>query len=491
MVTSAGGPTSTAAVSARALETPLPPPASYNALILVVSLIQLVMTSDFGTLSVILPSIGRSLAVSPSTLTWVAAANAVTYAGFLILGGRLADLFGQKRCCILGMVLFGAGAALCASAGITPVLIGARALQGIGAAIAAPASFSLLNTALPEGPIRSRGYGVFSAVQGAALILGSALGGGMTTLFGWRSAFLMVLPVVALAVALTWRFVPSSPPSGAGRKVDVAGAILVTLGAGLLVSSLSVMGKYGWTSPQALATCVAAAAVFAVFFLLEARLSHPLMPPSLFRHPNVLGANLATLLIMAAASAVFFLPNIYMQRVLNFTALQSGLGVMPQALTVIATGRLVAYSMERFSYRRILIQSSILLIAGLLLFSRISAQGGYFINVLPALVLCACGSIMSTIVLTGAATTSVPSSEQGVASALAFTTQQIGLALGVSLALTIVGASQAHGATLVESIHYGFFAAVALTLAGLVGVVAFIRGARDRCLRRKERDLIA
>jgi EmrB/QacA subfamily drug resistance transporter len=447
------------------------PSASYNGLIAFICIAQLVMTNDTAVLSVILPSIARAFPSDTATVTWVAAANALTFASLLMLGGRLADLFGRKTCCLVGLALFGLGVAASASAPSAGMLIAARCLQGLGSAILAPANFSLLNTVLPAGPVRHRAFGIFGATQGFALIIGFVLGGGATSLFGWRTAFLVILPVVALAAALAWRYVPAAAAARTKQPVDVVGALLVVIGTGLLVLSFSTAGKSGWLSSGALAMLAAAVCAFGAFAFVESKTKAPLLPLSLFRVPNVAGANLAILCVMGASGGFFLLPNIYMQQVLHFSAARAGVAIIPQAVVGMATGRLVTFTMGRLSLRHISMIGMATFLLGLLGFLRLSANGDYFTDVLPPLVICAGGSILCAVVLAAAATADVPEARQGVASGLAFTTQQIGLGLGISIILTIVGSSHARGESLVASLHHGFFAAGVIAAVGLLAVI--------------------
>jgi MFS family permease len=451
------------------------PAGGYAGLIFVVCLAQVMMTADYASLGVMTPTIGRDLALGPETLTWVAAANGLTFASFLILGGRLADLYGRRLCCLTGLALFGLGSILAGFATGAGLLIAGRVVQGLALAVLAPANFALLNAVLPEGRVRNRAFGWFSAAQGAALILGFAVGGALTTALGWRSVFLAEAPLAAVTLALAWRFVPREPMAPGDRRLDVIGAVLVTAGAGLLVASPTLIGKYGWTSAMGLAPVAAGLATFALFFLVEARTPNALTPPSLLRAPNLLGANLAMLFLLAAGAAIFFLPNLYMQQVLHYSAMQSGLGMLPQAATVIAIGPVVTLCMNRLSVRTNLIIGPVILIAGMLLFSRASEHGGYFVNVLPALAISAAGGFLATMMLMIAATQGAQPAQHSVASAFAFMTQQLGMALGVSIALTIVAAGQAHGEAAIVAVRYGFFAAAAVAAVGLAVVLALIR----------------
>jgi MFS family permease len=447
----------------------------YWGLILVVSAVQLLTTSDFASLAVMTPSIGRSLALSPETLTWVAASNTLAFASLLIVGGRLADMFGRRACCLFGLALFALGALLSGWAPNVGVLVCGRVLQGISCAVLSPANFSLLNTELPEGPIRNRAFGVFSVAQGLALIVGYAVGGGLTTAFGWRSVYLLAAVFAATILIFAFRHIPRTPPAPGERRIDLIGAALVTLGAGLFVAAPPLLGRYGWASAPFAGAVGGGILALVLLFLVETRMTEPLISPALFKIPNVVGANLAMLCALAAGGALFFLPNLYMQQALHFSAMQSGLGMLPQAAVAIGSGAIVTFLMNRFSIRLNLMVGPATLVIGLLLFALAANGGGYLTSVLPPLLVAACGSFLAVMIMMIGATASAPDELQGAASALAFTTMQIGMALGVSIALTIVAAGHAHGEAASLAVRHGYLAAAALAAAGLGLIMLLIK----------------
>jgi hypothetical protein len=421
--------------------------------------------------SVALPSMARDLRVAPATLSFVVATSTLVYAGFLILGGRLADSYGQGRCCIAGLLLYATGAVAVATAGDVAVLIGARAVQGFGCAMLSPASFSMLNTDLPEGPVRHRGYGMFTTSSGAALVLGSAIGGVVTTALGWRTAFLLNVPFAALAVFIGMRFVPLGTTSRQRRRLDVPGAALVTLAAAAFVWGLSSLSRPGAALLGA-AVLAAGTVAFAAFYRLERRTRHPLVPPELFRSRGLVAASAAMVCAFAAAAGVFLLPNLYMQRVLSYSAAASGAGMLPQAVAGILVGRLVTLALARFPIRRNVAYGFVCFAGSLALFALCSLlfpHGGYFETILPGLSLCGFSALFTIMMLMRAATLEVERQLQGVASAVAMAVQQIGLALGISLLLGVTAWSEARGISVAVSLRYAFSvaAAIAATGAGL------------------------
>ncbi|HTT83173.1 MAG TPA: MFS transporter [Rhizomicrobium sp.] len=451
------------------------PPGFYAGVIALIALGQVIFGTDFCAVSVALSSIAGDLHVAPALMSWVVAIYSLTYAGFLVLGGRTADSYGRRRFCLLGLYLFGAGTLIAAAAANVWMLIAGRALEGLGSAFFIPTSFSLINVLLPDGPIRHRAFAVFSATQGLAMMLGLCGGGLLTTQIGWRAAFLITVPLVVAAIILSWRFIPPFEKPEKAASLDIGGAILITLGVGVLLTSLSVMGEFGWLSSQGLETLAAACGLLLVFFVVESRVRKPLVPLSVFRHPNLLGADVASIGAMATTGGVFVLLNLFMQRELHFSAMLSGLGMLPYALAVMAAGRLVGHGMARFPLRQCILVGFVVFIVGVILFSMISPGGSYALYIAPAMIIAGLGSTVATVLLMALSTAAVPSERQGVATGVLITFQQIGMALGVSLALTVMSANLKQGAPLVQSLHGGFLAATGMAVFGFLSALLFTR----------------
>jgi MFS family permease len=452
--------------------------ARYASIVTFVSLSSVIIAGDFSLLSVALPSIGSGLRASPDTLSMIAATSTLVFASCLVLGGRLADLFGQVRCSTIGLALYVVGALLSASAISAVMLIGGRALQGVGCALLSPASFSLLNTALPAGPIRNRGYGVYAASQGAALIIGSGAGGLVTTLLGWRAAFLVNIPIAVASIVLALRTLPLEPPEARRRSVDVAGAALVALGGALLLWSLSIMGRRGLLSIEGLMAFAGGLAAFSVLYWRAKSLPDPLIPASLFRAPNVISSCIAMICVMAASAGMFIVPNLYMQRILGLSAAQSGFGMIPQALAAMLTGRLIITLLARYSLRTNILLGISIFLAGLLLFPGLwllFPAGGYLGTVLPPLLLCALGSLLPTMALMAGITLAVPPNLQGVGSAAAMMCQQMGLTLGITLVLTVAASTEQHGVPPGTSLGCAFLAAAAVAALGMFCILLFTK----------------
>ena len=345
----------------------------YRLVIFLVGLTQLIITADFSIVAVALPSIGRQLRIAPESLSWVISAAALTGGGFLILAGRAADILGQRLCLLIGLTLFAAGSVGASLSPDLPVLIVARALEGIGVAILGPANFSLINTLVPDGAPRRQAMGVFGVMQGLSLIIGLMIGGFLTTHLGWRAVFLLNPPIAVLALAIVLRAVPAPMPHAAqDRSIDWLGAGLIVVGMAMILLAVSMMGREGWTASRPLGLLGGGVVAFVLFFLAEGRARAPLAPLSMFGRRNFTTANLILLLHLAGVGGVFVLLNVYMQSGLKMSAMRSGLGMMPYAAAVMLSGRLVVPLMGRFSHRTIVYGAFGLYASGLGLLAALS-----------------------------------------------------------------------------------------------------------------------
>jgi DHA2 family methylenomycin A resistance protein-like MFS transporter len=461
-----------------ALSSALPGVRSRLALItLLMGLSQLVITSDFSLVSVALPTMGRDLAVSPSLLSWVVSANATVLAGFLIIGGRLTDALGHRRALGIGFVLFATGSLLAAlSPGIWP-LIAARALQGLGAALVSPASFSLINAYLPEGPARHRALGVFAVMQGLSVIIGLVVGGLITTELGWRAVFFLNLPIVAAGLALSWAVLPRTPPATGGRALDdVGGALLIALSAGLLLAALSNLGAHGLASHLGLGLLTAAAAGFAAFALLEERHPSPLIAPALLGTPNLRGGALAVMGLIAGFGGLFVMLSLYLQNGLHVSAAATGVSMTPVAVATMVAGPCAPVFMRRWSLRTVAIGGLALEFAALLALVLVAPSGLYLAGVAPLIFAAVFGSTTAFMALMGLALAKVTADRQGAATGLIFTGQHLGLPLGVVVTLAVLQAlppSAGEGA--LAAYGRAFLVPAALVALGLIAVTLMTR----------------
>jgi len=409
-------------------------PKEHGQVTLLIGLSQLIVTTDFSIVGVALPSIGRELAVAADLLSWVVAATSLALAGFLIPSGRAADMFGQRRCIELGAALFAAASLLCALAPGIGWLIAARAVLGFGAAILAPASLSLLNT-LPEGPVRNRALGLLGTMQGFSLAIGLVIGGAVTNAFGWRAIFLVNLPPILLIIVLARRVIPAVTVRSVKQALDVPGAVLVGLGPSSVLASISMLNRRGWDYAPGLMMLAAATATLALFFFVERRVKAPLLPPRLFTFRNVVGGNLATLLLMGAIAGMFVLMSLLVQQRYGLTALSGGLAMMLYAAAVAFGGKVVSLGMTRATLKTNALGGIVLQIVAFALLCGAVPSVNYVAGVMPGMICGGIGNAIAFVALMAVATEAVPRQEQGVASGALLAAQQLGVAIGVAIVL--------------------------------------------------------
>jgi MFS family permease len=449
---------------------------SYALVIALIALVQLINTADFMLVSVAMPSIGRDLNVSNSVVGWVVSINALTYAGFVMLGGRLSDLLGQRRCTVFGLGLFCLGSLLAAVSVNIGTLLGARAFQGIGNGIMCPATFAMLNTVLPAGPIRNRGYAVYGITQGVSTLVGAGLGGILTTEFGWRSVFLLTFPLTAASIAIAVFAVPKGVAAGIRRSIDYWGAVLVTLSTTLIVFGLSSLHRPGWsTAIDGAGSLAAGFAACGLFVFVESRLSDPLVPLKLFRFPNISGPNIAIGCGVAGTTGLMVLVNLYMQRVLQFSAMTTGFGIIPFAIGGMAGGQCLAITLSRFSLRANVLGGFGLYLVGIAFFATLSADDGYPAHLAPGLFLAGFGSVAGLLACMKLATSGTPDDYQGAAAGVVYVSQKFGRAIGTSTVLAVLTASQAAGTEITAAYRASFLVPAGLLCVGLIAVAAFAR----------------
>ncbi len=442
------------------------------------------ITTDFYIMSLVLPSIGKDLGLSQVMLSWVVAAQGVFFAGFMVLAGRLADILGQRRAMLIGLATFAAGAIAAALAPGVWTLIVARSVQGLGAAILAPSAFSLITTLLPEGSVRHRALGVFSLTQGLSVFAGLLVAGAVVGKFGWRSAFVMNLPLMILAFALTLRIVPKGPIGKTGQALDVWGAVFITLSTALFLSALTVLGRYGWTNPIGLGLLAGAIAGVAVFVAVERKAEAPLAPLDLVRRPSVIGGCLSGAGLIAAGGGIMVLTNVYMQVELKYSPLQAGTAMLPYAAGILLAGPATPVLMGRLSSNAMIVGCIAIAILGIGILSFVDPLRGYFLTIGPGLLLAAFGAITAWAGIMNWATRDVPPDQQGVTSGMLMMFQQVGVPLGAAVLLSIVGGRRT-GAPNVgpEVYNYAYLCAAGFAAAGLLAAVVFMRVAARPALR--------
>jgi EmrB/QacA subfamily drug resistance transporter len=424
----------------------------------------LMIVLDATIVNVALPSIRTDLGFSEASLAWVVNAYLLTFGGFLLLGGRLGDLFGHRRLFVLGISLFTLASLACGLAGSQGVLVAARAVQGLGGAIVAAVALSLLMTLFTEPAERAKAMGVFGFVVSGGGTAGVLAGGVLTDTLDWHWIFLVNLPIGVVVLGLSLLLLPGERARAAGGRLDVAGAVTVTASLMLAVYAIVNGNKDGWSSGQTLGLLAAAAALFAVFLAIEARVQSPLMPLGLFRMRNLAAANGLAVLMSGAMFAWFFLSALYLQRVLGYSPLQVGLAFLPATLTLGAFSLgLSAKLVLRFGIKRPLVGGLLLFTVGLALFARAPADGNYVVDVLPSMVLLGLGGGMAFNPLLLAAMSGVASTEAGLASGVVNTTQMMGGALGLavlaSLAASRTDSALASGRDELVALNTGYHAA--------------------------------
>jgi len=433
----------------------------------VLCLASLMIVLDATIVNVALPSIREDLGFSQTSLAWVVNAYLLTYGGCLLLGGRLGDLFGHRRLFLIGISLFTLASLACGVATSQAFLIAARSVQGVGGAIASAVSLSLMMTLFTEPADRAKAMGVFGFVAAGGGSIGVTLGGILTDSLDWHWIFLVNFPIGIAVVALSLKLLPAARIEGAAVKLDVAGAITVTSALMLAVYAIVNGNQNGWTSAQTLGMLGAAAALLAVFLVIESRVESPLMPLRLFRLRNLATANAVGILWAAAMFAWFFLAALYMQLVLGYTPLEVGLAFLPANLImgVFSLG-LSAKLVMRFGIRAPLAVGLVLAAAGMVLFVRAPVDGSFVVDVLPSMMLLGLGAGTAFNPVLLAAMSDVDQSEAGLASGVVNTSFMMGGAVGLavlaSLAQSRTESLRASGDGVLTALTGGYHAAFLL-----------------------------
>ena len=405
---------------------------------------QFIIVMDASITNVALPTIGTALKFSQSSLTWVINAYTLTFGGFLLLGGRLADLLGRRRLFVGGLILFSLASLAGGLSTNEFQLIVARGVQGLGAALVSPAALSIVTTTFKEGAERNRALGVWGAVAGAGGAAGVLLGGLLTQYLGWEWVLWVNVPIGLSAAFLAPRLLPESRDEVEHRSFDIPGALAVTAGLALLVYTIVDAESAGWTSARTFAGIGGALALIGVFVLVEARARKPLMPLSTFRLQTLRGANVVGVLTGMALFSMFFVISLYLQQVLGYSALKAGLAYLPLSSVIIISAGIASQVVTRVGFKPTLILGSLLTAAGLLWFTQIPVHGSFAVNVLGPSIVAGAGLGFSFVPVTIAAVTGTRPDQAGLASGLINTSQQVGGALGVAILASV--ASSVSGA---------------------------------------------
>jgi EmrB/QacA subfamily drug resistance transporter len=450
--------------------------------LLVLCLGDLMIVLDVTIVGVALPSIRDDLGFSEESLAWVVNAYLITFGGFHLLGGRLGDLFGHQRLFLLGIGLFTLASAACGLATSQGMLVGARAVQGLGAAVVSAVALSLMMTLFTEPGERAKAMGIFGFVASGGGSIGVLLGGVLTDVLNWHWIFLVNVPVGAVVLVLTLILIPSARVATAAHRLDVAGAVTVTVSLMLAVYAIVNGNEVGWTTVRTLGLLAAAGALLVVFLLIESRVASPLVPLRLFRLRNIAVSNVVGVLWAGAMFAWFFLSALYLQLVLGYSPLEVGLAFLPGNLIMGAMSiGLSAKLVLRFGIRPPLATGLLLAAVGLVLFARAPVDGDFVVDVLPSMILLGLGAGMAFNPVLLAAMSDVEPGEAGLASGVVNTSFMMGGALGLavlaSLAAsrtdTLLASGETQASALTGGYHVAFlvgaiFAAAAAAIGGLL-----------------------
>jgi EmrB/QacA subfamily drug resistance transporter len=400
-------------------------------------------TVDLTIVNVSLPSIGRDLHFSATSLQWVVTAYALTFGGFLLLGGRAADLLGRRRILMLALGLFTAASLACAVATSDAVLIAARAIQGTGAAIMLPAALSIVMNMFEEGAERNKALGIWGGLGAGGGTVGLLAGGIVTRYLGWQYIFYLNVPIGALALLLAPRIVPDSRIQASRKRFDVLGAVTGTGGLVLLVDAISQAPQYGWAAGRTLALLAASVTALVAFVVIEDRVESPVLPLSIFRRRTLAGANVAGLLLGGSFFAFIFVGTLYMQQVLHYTALQTGLAWMTASVTSVALSGLSQMLVTRFGPKLVLSIGMTLIGGGIVWTTQAPVHGHFLTDLIGPFIIAGAGTAFSFIPISIAALTGIEEHQAGVASGLMNTSLQLGGAIGIAIASSVAASHTA------------------------------------------------
>jgi EmrB/QacA subfamily drug resistance transporter len=448
----------------------------------------LMVVLDLSIVNVALPSIQTDLGFSPEDLQWVVSGYALTFGGFLLLGGRMGDLLGRRRVFIVGLVAFALFSLFAGFATSPEMLVVARLLQGAAGAILSPSVFSIVSVMFSEGSERNKALGILGAIAGSGAAIGVLLGGVFTQYVGWEWIFFVNVPIGLGALLLVVRYVPESRADGLKKHFDAAGAVTVTGSLMLLVYGLTQSTNAGWASLQTIGVLAGSAVLMAAFLAIELRSRSPLVPLGFFRRRTPAGANLIGLGLGTTVFGMFFLLSLYMQQVLGFSAMKTGAGYLAIALTAVVSSGVSQALVTRIGVKPVLATGMALLGGGLAYFTQVSPQGSYVGDLLPGFLLVGVGLGFSFVPISIAALAGIGDREAGLASGLINTTQQVGGALGLAVLATVSTTRTenllADGAAPASALTDGFVAAFWVGVGfAVLSLAATLLALRKRDLR--------
>jgi len=470
---------------------PEPPPHEVNPwlVLVLVCLAQFMVILDATIVNVALPSIQADLQFSAADLQWVINSYTLVFGGFLLLGGRAADLVGRRRLFVIGVLVFSFASLLNGLSTSAGMLVAARGLQGLGGALVSPAALSIITTTFAEGPERTKALGVWGAIAAGGGAFGLLLGGILTETLSWEWIFFVNVPIGIAAAVLSWRYIPESRAEQRPDSFDFAGAITVTAGLIVLVYAIVKAEEYGWGSARTIGLAAIALALLAAFVFVERRSSAPLVRLGIFKVRSLLGANLVLLVVAGGLFANFFFSSIYVQQILGYTPLEAGLAFLPVTVGIVAGSGLSQVLVKTLGVRETTMGGLVLAAIGLFLLSQAEVDGTYLGTLLPGLILMSLGMGLTFVPVTLIATTNVDAEDAGLASGLFNTSQQVGGALGLAVLATLAADKTAdvlgglghppappeQAAALVDGFQVAFTGAAILMLVGVVLLAALVR----------------
>jgi EmrB/QacA subfamily drug resistance transporter len=459
--------------------------ASPDAVLALIAVAQFMVVLDATIVNVALPTIKVDVGFSEQSLSWVLNAYTLIFGGFLLLGGRAADRLGRRRLFVAGIVVFSGASLICGLSQSEGMLLAARGLQGLGGAMVSPAALSIILTTFAEGTERNRALAVWGAIAGAGGAIGLLLGGVIVEVLSWRWVFFVNVPIGAAVLALVPRIVPESRSESAREGgYDLGGAATITLGMIALVFTLIKADSWGWTSGRTLAGFAVAVILLIAFILIEQRHRDPLVPLRIFRNRSLAAADATLLMTAAALFGVFFFCTLYLQQVLGYSALRTGVSYLPLSLSLIAASALASRLVDRFTPKPVLSTGLLIATAGFILLTRVNGHSDYWSHILPAMIVLGTGLGLSFVPVTIAATSGVAPGDSGLASGLLNTTQQVGGSLGLAILSSVSTSRSNHaladGTALPLALTHGFkgafVVAAGLCLLALALAVTLLPG---------------
>lgn len=453
---------------------------------LLVAIAQFMVVLDNAITNVALPSIKTELGFSTETLQWVVTAYALAFGGFLLLGGRIADLYGRRNALLGGMAAFTLFSFLIGVSQEPWQLIVLRAFQGLSGAFMSPAALSIVLVTFRDGDARNKALSYWTLVSTGGAAAGLLLGGLLTQYFGWRWNFLVNVPIGIIVGILIARYIPAHAKEEKEKKLDIMGALLITSSLMLLVLAFSQAPLWGWTSLATVSSLAVAAALLGAFIYNESKVKKPLLPLSIFRIRNVRGANLIMAPLFASMLSSFFLLTLYLQGIMHLDPLMTGLAFLPFPLTLALMSTRMPGLVRKYGFRRFLVIGPMIVVVGMLWLTQLHADSSYVFGILPAAILLPLGIGMTMMPTIAAATAGVPSDESGVASGLANTSQQMGGALGLSIlsgvAASVTASSMNLGVTnaTLNGYHVAFLASAGFMIIAALVALTVIKDKKPR-----------